>query len=260
MQILCQFIQILVSVGFLEPTPPSDTKGCVIKRTVEEPGLEMARIRKAFGLKLEIFYLELVPPFKILSHFAEDQAPGKSEGLNMTQVPTTWLHDSLTCWLTLPPSLKPEHGWGVTPAQELGLLVTRKLQMHSDGKQNKPKGSLLLISKYLQSILHSWLFAAAKSLQSCPTPCDPVDSSPPGSPVPGILQARTLEWVAISFSSAWKWKVKVKSFSCVWPSATQWTAAYQASLSMGLFRQEYWNGVQLPSPPGFLGVCKVLFF
>ena len=69
---------------------------------------------------------------------------------------------------------------------------------------------------------------AAKSLQSCLTLCDPIDGSPPGSPVPGILQARTLEWVAISFSSAWKWKVKVKSFSCVQPLATSWTAAYQA--------------------------------
>ena len=76
--------------------------------------------------------------------------------------------------------------------------------------------------------------AAAKSLQSCPTLCDPIDGSPPGSPVPGILQARTLEWVAISFSNAWKWKVKVKSLSCVWPSATpSWTAAFQAPPSMG---------------------------
>ena len=66
--------------------------------------------------------------------------------------------------------------------------------------------------------------AAAKSLQSCPTLCDPIDGSPPGSPVPGILQARTLEWVAISFSNAWKWKVKVKSLSRVQPSATPWTA------------------------------------
>ena len=68
--------------------------------------------------------------------------------------------------------------------------------------------------------------AAAKSLQSCPTLCDPVDSSPPGSPVPGILQARTLEWAAISFSSAWKWKVKVKLLRCVQLLATPWTAAY----------------------------------
>ena len=87
---------------------------------------------------------------------------------------------------------------------------------------------------------------AAKSLQSCLTLCDPIDGSPPGSPVPGILQARTLEWVAISFSSAWKWKVKVKSLSCVW-FETPWTAAYQPPPSMGFSRQEYWSGVLLPS-------------
>ena len=90
--------------------------------------------------------------------------------------------------------------------------------------------------------------AAAESLQSCPTLCDPTDISPPGSPVPGILQARTLEWVAISFSNAGKWKVKVKSLSRVWLFATPWTAAYQAPPSMGFSRQEYWSGVPLPSP------------
>ena len=84
--------------------------------------------------------------------------------------------------------------------------------------------------------------AAAKSLQSCPTLCDPIDSSPLGSSVPGILQARTLEWVAISFSSAWKWKVKVKLLSHVQLLATPWTAAYQAPPSMGFSRQEYWSG------------------
>jgi len=88
---------------------------------------------------------------------------------------------------------------------------------------------------------------AAKSLQSCLTLCDPIDGSPPASPVPGILQARTLEWVAISFSNAWKWKVKVKSFSCVWLFATPWTAAYQAPPPMGFSRQEYWGGVPLAS-------------
>ena len=91
-------------------------------------------------------------------------------------------------------------------------------------------------------------FAAAKSLQSCPILCDPIDGSPPGSPVPGILQARTLEWVAISFSNAWKWKVKVKSLSHVRLFATPWTAALQAPPSMGFSRQEYWSGVPLPSP------------
>ena len=90
--------------------------------------------------------------------------------------------------------------------------------------------------------------AAAKSLQSCLTLCDPMDGSPPGSPVPGILQARTLEWVAISFSNAWKWKVKVRSLSCVQLFATPWTVAYQAFPSMGFSRQEYWSGVPLPSP------------
>ena len=78
---------------------------------------------------------------------------------------------------------------------------------------------------------------SAKSLQSCPTLCDPIDGSPPDSPVPGILQVRTLEWVAISFSNAWKWKVKVKSLSRVRLLATPWTAAYQAPLSMGFSRQ-----------------------
>ena len=92
-----------------------------------------------------------------------------------------------------------------------------------------------------------WAAAAAKSLQSCPTLCDPIDGSPPGSPVPGILQARTLKWVAISFSNAWKWKVKVKLLSRVQLLATPWTAAYQAPLSMGFCRQEYWSGVPLPS-------------
>ena len=89
--------------------------------------------------------------------------------------------------------------------------------------------------------------AAAKSLQSCPTLCDHIDGSPPASTVPGILQARTLEWVAISLSNASKWKVKVKSLSRVRFFATPWTAAYQAPLSMGFSRQEYWSGVPLPS-------------
>ena len=79
--------------------------------------------------------------------------------------------------------------------------------------------------------------AAAKSLQSCPTLCDPIDGSPPGSAIPGILQARTLGWVAISFSNAWKWKVKGESLSRVRLFATPWTAAYHAPLSMGFSRR-----------------------
>ena len=99
--------------------------------------------------------------------------------------------------------------------------------------------------------------AAAKSHQSCLTLCNSTDSSPPGSPIPGILQARTLEWVAISFSNAWKWKVKVKSLSRFRPFATPWTAAYQAPLSMGFSRQEYWSGVPLPSLPHYTRFQKI---
>ena len=108
---------------------------------------------------------------------------------------------------------------------------------------------------------NNWTFsglaaAAAKSLQSCPTLCDPIDGSPAGSPVPVLLQARTLEWVAISLSNTWKWKVRVKSLSRVRLIATPWTAAYQAPPSMGFSRQEYWSGVPLPWGPQTTGVHK----
>ena len=89
---------------------------------------------------------------------------------------------------------------------------------------------------------------AVKSLQLCLTLWDPIDGSPPGYPVPGILQARTLEWVAISSSNAWKWKVKVKSLSRVPLFETPWTAAHHAPPSMGFSRQEYWSGAPPPSP------------
>ena len=102
--------------------------------------------------------------------------------------------------------------------------------------------------------------AAAKSLESCPTLCDPIDRSPPGSPVPGILQARTLEWVAISFSNAGKWKVRVKLLSRVRLFETPWTAAYQAPPSMGFPRQEYWSGVSLPSPTRITSRPKIPIF
>ena len=98
---------------------------------------------------------------------------------------------------------------------------------------------LIIVSVRFTQVPRSSAAAAAKSLQSCPTLCDPIDGSPPGSPVPGILQARTLEWVAISFSNAWKWKVKVKLVSRVRLLVTPWTAAHQAPPSMGFSRQEY---------------------
>ena len=120
----------------------------------------------------------------------------------------------------------------------MSVLHTRKLRIRVTwfNKSNRARNRT------------SVCFATAKSLQSCLTLCDPIDSSPPGSPVPGILQARTLEWVAISFSNAWKWKVKVKSLSRVQLLATPWTAALQAPPSMGFSRQEYWSGMLLPSP------------
>ena len=108
-------------------------------------------------------------------------------------------------------------------------------------------------SSFSKSSLNIWKFLVhvllkpAKSLQLCPTLCEPIDSSPPGSAVPGMLQARVLEWVAIAFSNAWRWKKKVKSLSCVQLLATPWTPAYQAPPSMGFSRQEYWSGVPLPS-------------
>ena len=101
----------------------------------------------------------------------------------------------------------------------------------------------MYLSINIQQIIY-WA-PAAKSFQSRPTLCDPTDGSPPGCPVPGIFQARTLEWVAISFSNAWKWKVKMKSLCCAWLLATPWTEAYQPPLFMGFSRQEYWSGVPL---------------
>ena len=101
---------------------------------------------------------------------------------------------------------------------------------------------------FMSSIFFVLIVLAAKSLQSCPTLCHPIDGSPPGSPIPGILQTRTLEWVAISFSNACKWKVKVKSLSRVRLLVTPWTAAHQGTPSMGSSRQEYQSGVPLPSP------------
>ena len=120
--------------------------------------------------------------------------------------------------------------------------------------------SVLQISSSVPSFWIPYAATAVKSLQSCPTLWDPIDLSSPGSPAPGILQARTLEWVAISFSSAWKWKVKVKSLSHVWLLAIPWTAAYQAPPPMGFSRQEYWSGVPLPSLRFHIHVFYMIFF
>ena len=123
----------------------------------------------------------------------------------------------------------------------------------------KEKAGSRKVLEMWNDLLSSSHAATAKSLQSCPTLCDPIDGSPAGSAVPGILQAGTLEWVAISFSNAWKWKVKVKSLSCVRLLATPWTAAYQPPPSMGFSRQEYWSGVPLPSPHPHMQHSNIIF-
>ena len=156
------------------------------------------------------------------------------EPRDWTQVPSLQA-DSLPCE---PPGKPKNTGVGSLSLLQ-GIFPTEELNW-----------SLLhcrWILHQVSSQLSPVLAAAAKLLQSCPTLCDPIDGSPPGSAVPGIFQARILEWVAISFSNAWRWKVKVKSLSPVRLWATPWTAAYQAPPSMGFSRQEYWSGVPLPS-------------
>ena len=136
-----------------------------------------------------------------------------------------------------------------------GKVSRRQLRSRKTNKQTK-KNRLQAIGE-IKFVCISFSAAAAKSRQSCPTLCDPRDISPPGSPIPGILQARILERVAISFSNAWKWKVKVKSFSHVQLPATPWTVAFQAPPSMGFARQEYWSGVPLPSLEMTLALCII---
>ena len=132
------------------------------------------------------------------------------------------------------------------------LLVGRKVMTNLDSIL-KSRGITLstkvrLVKAMVFPVVMYGCAAPAKSFQSSLTLCDPIDSSPPGSPIPGFLQARTLEWIAISFSNARNWKVKVNSLSRVRPSVTPWTSANQAPPSMGFSRQEYWSGVPFPSP------------
>ena len=146
--------------------------------------------------------------------------------------------------------------WGCKELDMTEWLSTAHMQIQEIGMRVVPLTLPQVILSSKMFLSHSldfrvcWSAAAvaAKSHQLCPTLCNPMDGSPPGSPIPGILQARILEWVAISFSSVWKWKVKVKSFSRVWLFETPWTVAYQAPPSMGFPRQEYWSGLPLPSP------------
>ena len=143
----------------------------------------------------------------------------------------------LVCFVLLAPYSSPQSYSSPCPNVVPGILPWSILWPN-----------LLVSASWLRSWHLSKSTAAAKLLQLCLTLCDPIEGSPPGSPILGILQARTPEWVAISFSNAWKWKVKVKSLSHVQPTVTPWTAAHQAPPSMGFSRKEYWSGVPLPSP------------
>ena len=147
--------------------------------------------------------------------------------------------------------------------------VVINIYAHNTGAAQYIKQILIAIKEEVDSntiFSHVWLFVTPwtaahqaslsiansqrllKLISIASTLCDPIDGSPPDFPVPGILQARTLEWIAISFSNTWKWRVKVKLLSCVrLLVATPWTTAYQAPPSMGFSRQEYWSGVPLPS-------------
>ena len=136
----------------------------------------------------------------------------------------------------------------------------RKEEGEGKRKKEKRKKKILIQRAIVETSSEFCLAAAAaKSLSVMSDSVKPIDGIPPGFPVPGILQARTLEWVAISFSNAWKWKVKGKSFSCVQLLVTTWTTAYQAPLSIGFSRQEYWSGVPLPSPNFVLEAIKLKF-
>ena len=155
-------------------------------------------------------------------------------------------------WVSYPPP-----GWRTCPALAVVVLGTElrveadnlwELSADHSSEMELQSGAAALIS--LRLLLLS-RFSRVRL-------CDPIDGNPPVSAVPGILQARSLEWVAIAFSNAWKWKVKVKSLSRVRLFTTPWTAAYQAPLSRGFSRQEYWSGLPLPSPLISLGLLESL--
>ena len=147
---------------------------------------------------------------------------------------------------------------GVFPTQGLNpsLLQVSRIVRGIFTAEPPGKPAEQLHSKNVFHVKHTTT-TTTKSLQSCSTLCDPTDGSPSGSTILGILQARTLEWVAIPSSNAWKWKVKVKSLSHVWLLATPWTAAHQAPPSMGFSRQEYWSGVPLPSLMSSIHTFKI---
>ena len=148
-----------------------------------------------------------------------------------------------TTTLMIPSAVAPPQGLGSIPRPPiLAPCNEHKLSGFQEDKTKRMTDvhkSITNPGKWLTANESTTYAAATKSLQSCQALCNPVDGSPPGSAVPGILQARTLGWVAVSFSNASKWKVKVKVNRSV---ATPWTSAHQAPLFMEFSRQEYWSG------------------
>ena len=170
----------------------------------------------------------------IFSKWVLYQFPYKSHKVNLDKcsVEGVWVGED--CF----PQQGAHLGWFIRAMMLVCRKCSWKLSFVLDFRPGLPLSWKQPLKDYFTSSLQDAVAAAAKSLQSCPTLCNPIDGSPPGSPIPGILQARTLEWVAISFSIAGKWKVKVKLLSHVRLSATPWTAAYQAPPSKGFSKQE----------------------
>ena len=191
----------------------------------------------SFGVQLSLGGLPLVLGLPPLAFLPRKTEAGVALKILMGSTAGTYWPQAV-----LSPRTSGVHQWPLSPL--LALMPTPPLLFTALVKVASVLIFLLYKVPYTTTTTTT---TTTKSLQSCLTPCDPTDGSPPGSAVPGILQARTLEWVAISFSNAWKWKVKMKSLSRVRLLATPWTAAYQAPPSMGFSRQEYWSGLPLPS-------------
>ena len=145
-----------------------------------------------------------------------------------------YTHTHKHTYASVYPTMLLDSNWHLK-CNNVKMIPTSKSALHFSKWQLQPSSGWGQNSGHLSFSQFTSAAAAAKSLQLCPTLCDPIDGSPAGSPDPGILQARTLEWVAISFSNAWKWKGKVKSLSRVRLFSTPWTAAYQAPVH-GIFQ------------------------
>ena len=202
------------------------------------PALQADSLQLSHWGYVYIYLLLLAPPPPSTPSLGHHRAPSWAP-FAVQRLPTSCLF--YTWWrmhVSAAPSVSSPHALG-PQVHSLHLHLCSCPAMRSSC-------TIFLDSTYMPCCL---VAAAAKSLQSCPTLCDPIDGSPPGSAVPRILQARTLEWVAIAFSIVWKWKVKVKLLSRARLVATPWTSAYQAPPSMGFSRQEYWSGLPLPTRP-----------